>query len=352
MIGTIGLPLQLRTDFPRVISICIFSYFCLLAACKNGLADSPLCDYHPPRLLQKQRQMSAHTMILHFGLHTEEGPLAMRPVARIAWLITVVALALAACNRNPFLSAQQSPIWQQSQKQPYAAQLQELSQRASELDVNNRDLHAQLAQSQQQMQLLRDEVALLQKRLAETARQLKDVHVAKQDSEKRLEALQASTRLRGGATITANNSFKQSLQLIELPGLDVRQEDDVIRIEIPADRLFVVNTSQLQAGAYGLLDQVAESISRNYSRQKIVIEGHTDAAPIGSGSLVSNHQLSSSQAIAVFDQFTRRNRLPDNQFSTMAFGANYPRVSNATPAGRAKNRRIELAIYPETIDAR
>ena len=30
-------------------------------------------------------------------------------------------------------------------------------------------------------------------------------------------------------------------------------------------------------------------------------------------------------------------------------GENHPLVSNATPAGKAKNRRIEVVIYPDTI---
>jgi outer membrane protein OmpA-like peptidoglycan-associated protein len=31
----------------------------------------------------------------------------------------------------------------------------------------------------------------------------------------------------------------------------------------------------------------------------------------------------------------------------VAHGSNHPLVSNATAAGRAKNRRIELVVYPE-----
>ena len=56
------------------------------------------------------------------------------------------------------------------------------------------------------------------------------------------------------------------------------------------------------------------------------------------------------QALAVFDILTRRNHLPARQLFVMGLGANHPRASNATDAGRAKNRRIELVIYPQTLD--
>jgi flagellar motor protein MotB len=34
----------------------------------------------------------------------------------------------------------------------------------------------------------------------------------------------------------------------------------------------------------------------------------------------------------------------------LAMGDNHPLASNATPAGKAKNRRIEVVVYPDTLD--
>ena len=150
--------------------------------------------------------------------------------------------------------------------------------------------------------------------------------------------------------ITANNSVRQSLQLIDIEGVEVRQEQDVIRIQMPSDELFRRGTIQLTPTAYAYLDKVADAIARHYPRQRIGIEGHTDSAPASGASGVTNHQLSSMQSLAVFDILTRRNRLPARQFFVLGMGANHPRASNATDAGRAKNRRIELVIYPQEMD--
>jgi len=51
----------------------------------------------------------------------------------------------------------------------------------------------------------------------------------------------------------------------------------------------------------------------------------------------------------VFDFFTTRTPLRQGQLFLVAHGANHPVVSNATAAGRARNRRVELVIYPERI---
>lgn len=271
----------------------------------------------------------------------------MRLTMRRAWLLALAGLVLGGCNQNPFLTTpQQGMPPQQAASQ---SQTQELQRRVNELDVSNRDLHTRLAQSEQQQQLYRDQTQLLQQQLRDTANQLRETQLARQDAEKSVQMLQASTRKQGGATITANNSVRQSLSTIDIPGVDVRQDQDVIRISLPADQLFQPGTAQLAQSAYGYLDKVAEAIGRTYPRQRIAIEGHTDSAPMVNGTM-TNHQLSSAQALVVFDILTRRNHLPARQLFIMAMGANYPRASNATETGRAENRRIELVIYPQTLD--
>ncbi len=273
----------------------------------------------------------------------------MRCPTRHAWLLVLAGLVLGGCNQNPFLTPQQQAAFQTPQSAAYQSQVQELQRRVSELDVSNRDLHTRLAQSEQQQQVFRDQTQLLQQQLRETANQLRETQLARQDAEKSVQMLQASTRKQGGATITANNSVREALATIDIPGTEVRQEQDVIRIEMPADELFQAGTVQLVPNAYAYLDKVAEAVTRNYPRQRIAIEGHTDSAPTFSGA-TTNHQLSSMQALAVFDILTRRNHLPARQLFIMGLGANHPRASNATDAGRAKNRRIELVIYPQSLD--
>jgi flagellar motor protein MotB len=123
----------------------------------------------------------------------------------------------------------------------------------------------------------------------------------------------------------------------------------VVRIELPADQLFLPGTAQFHQGAFGLLDRAASVVAQNYPQQIVVIEGHTSSAPVPGGRY-SNHELAAAQATAVFNQLTQRNRLPSDQLKILSQGPTQPLASNANTAGQAKNRRIELAIYPETAE--
>lgn len=275
-----------------------------------------------------------------------ESPILVPVMRDCLAIVAVLLAAIAGCNGNPYVAPQTA---YNPAAQPMAAQVQDIQRRMSELDANNSQLHAQLAQSRQESQVYKDQIALLQKQIRETASQLRDTQVARDEVEQRLNGVLASTRQRGGAIITANSSLTKALDVVSLPGLEVRQDQDTVRIEIPADQLFQPGTAQLHPTSYQLLDQVAAAVTRSYPKQIVGIEGHTDNAMVVGGAGATSHQLSTMQALQVFDQLANRNRLPAKQLFTVGHGANHPLASNATAAGRAKNRRLELVIYPETF---
>ncbi|MEZ6101919.1 MAG: OmpA family protein [Pirellulaceae bacterium] len=228
-------------------------------------------------------------------------------------------------------------------------QFEELRRRALQMDENNRDLHTQLARSEQERRLVEDQLKLLQTQLSESSSQLANALRAKQESDTRMQTLQASNTRRGSATITANNSLRQSLSAVSIAGISVRQDGDVIRMELPSDQLFQPQTATIRPEGLALINQVAAAIANHYPRQVVGVESHTDNGPI-SPAWRSNHQLSAAQAMAVFDQLTQQYQFGTRQLFVLGHGPNYPIASNATPAGQQKNRRVEVVIYPETVD--
>jgi chemotaxis protein MotB len=93
---------------------------------------------------------------------------------------------------------------------------------------------------------------------------------------------------------------------------------------------------------------VAADLSQNYPQQLIGIEGHTDGGPATSQQYPSDQHLAVAQATAVYDALSRSGMQP-RQLFIVGHGAAHPIVSNATDAGRARNRRIEVVVYPELM---
>ncbi len=282
-----------------------------------------------------------------------------RSLRRIRMGATVIALAVilsaSGCNQNPYLAAPGGTAWQAPGTQvatnvsPTDAQLAELTRRVQLLDDNNRQLHTQLAQSEQQSQVYRDELKLIREQLAATTKQFEASKLAASDAENKVRGMRASTQLRGSATISPNTNLGQLASRLNLRGVPVRQTGDVIRITIPADQLFQPGSAQLLPQASLTLDPIAAQLRSIFPRQKIGIEGYTDNSPLFGGQTSTSHQLASAQAAVVLDMLTRRAGMPPNQLFTVAQGASNPVQSNTTAAGRAANRRIELVIYPETF---
>jgi flagellar motor protein MotB len=258
---------------------------------------------------------------------------------------------IAGCAENPYMLQRQVQAEQQ-QRLAVTQQATELQKQIDVLDKDNQELQTMLAQSRQQSQVMQEQLAAMRDQLSGATGQVARLQDEYQATEKRAEALAASTRRRAGASITANNSLAQTLPTFTQPGVQARRDGDVIRIELPADALFEPNAAQLRTGAGRMIEEVADELARSYPGHFIGIEGHADADPAQQAAASSNHQLSVTRATAVFEQLSTRTRLRADQMFVAGHGGNHPVVSNATPAGRERNRRIELVVYPERVAGR
>lgn len=78
------------------------------------------------------------------------------------------------------------------------------------------------------------------------------------------------------------------------------------------------------------------------SNLKVEVDGHTDNV----GDMQSNMQLSERRAFAIKQWLEQKSpsNFPEGRVSVRAFGSTAPLVSNDTPEGRAKNRRVEIIM--------
>ena len=302
------------------------------------------------------------------------------PIVSIVGLVASVFMATTGCNRSqPYLATQHAsggPAASQPfrpfgnlfggpsiaeagigiPQQALAARESDLTRRLQSLDENNRQLQTQLAQSQQQAQLSTDERVLLRRQLQDVTSQLQQTQIASVQTKDQLQGMseqvknaQASSRFRGGARLTANSSLRSQTDSLKDLGFPIQHDGDVIRLRIPADQLFQPNTATLTSSAAEILDRIAATLRQDFSRQRVGIEGHTDAGPFYGGSFSTAQQLAAAQSTSIVEHLQRRNQVPVSQLFSLAHGTNHPIADNQSPAGRAQNRRIEIVIYPDTF---
>ena len=111
--------------------------------------------------------------------------------------------------------------------------------------------------------------------------------------------------------------------------------------------LFPVGSTEIRAEGEEVLGKVARELVKIPGNQ-IVIEGHTDDLPIARACFPSNWELSCARASAVV-RFLVEQGIPPERISARGFGPYNPISENADSTGRARNRRIEVVLVPESL---
>ncbi len=111
------------------------------------------------------------------------------------------------------------------------------------------------------------------------------------------------------------------------------------RIALDSAVLFDSGEYQLKPAASQAIDEVLTRIE-DRGATSVVVAGHTDAV----GSAEDNQTLSLNRAAAVADYLVEHGGFSAERVTREAFGETRPIASNQTPAGRAKNRRVELTV--------
>ncbi len=119
-----------------------------------------------------------------------------------------------------------------------------------------------------------------------------------------------------------------------------------VKLTLKGNLLFDSGDAVLKQEAYPVLEKLS-IILEKYADCEIMIEGHTDNVPQSSGRYPSNNELSAARALAVFYYLTDHSTLSPANISYSGRGEYIPIADNATPEGRALNRRVEIKIYHE-----
>ncbi|MFJ3461308.1 type VI secretion system protein TssL, long form [Achromobacter spanius] len=121
----------------------------------------------------------------------------------------------------------------------------------------------------------------------------------------------------------------------------LREEPKRTLVTFPGDTMFVSGRSDVYAPMVAVLQRVAGEVKRVDGKVEVV--GYTDNQPIRTRQFPDNQVLSQRRAEFVRDVFLKAGLSPD-QVVAAGRGELQPLGDNATPEGRAQNRRVELYV--------
>jgi chemotaxis protein MotB len=154
------------------------------------------------------------------------------------------------------------------------------------------------------------------------------------------------------AAVAQNNQLKQEVASLQAQNAaashQVNRLGGAVLYTLQGDLLFPSGGYQVSDAGKKLIGRVASQLAATQT-QHIVVVGYTDNAPIGPAlaqqGITSNQILSQKRAEAVMQAAIEQGVKPE-LLSADGEGDADPVASNDTPAGRAKNRRVELRAAP------
>jgi len=123
-------------------------------------------------------------------------------------------------------------------------------------------------------------------------------------------------------------------------GVHIHRDGNTLRLIMPGHITFSSGRALINASFYRVLDSISSVLSE-FQNTAVTVSGYTDA----SGAVNTNQVLSQKRAESVKTYFTGRG-IAAGRIQAVGYGAQNPVSDNNTDQGRARNRRVEIALKP------
>ncbi len=123
-----------------------------------------------------------------------------------------------------------------------------------------------------------------------------------------------------------------------------------VKIQLAASEYFPVGSAKLKANSLAALTRIG--LLLKHTKNKIVIEGHTDDLPLENSSFESNWELASHRATTIVRYLIKAHGIDAKRLAAVSYADQKPIVANDSPENRAKNRRIEILLLSDGRDSR
>lgn len=259
---------------------------------------------------------------------------------------------LSSCvSKKKFLEATNAISALQQDSLRFENDLELLRKALKEGQAQNEALKKQLSDiasakslREEELDKARQLLSSAEQQLTSTQEQLSSKALTIEEQQKRLEALQKLIDQQRSVVENLRNTINNALGQYKAEDLDVYIKDGKVYVSLQEKLLFKSGSAVVGKEGQEALGKIAQVLNTDPKIQ-IVVEGHTDSIPIRK-TFEDNWALSTARAVSIVRILTKDYNVDPTR--VIASGHSYfdPRDTNATPEGRAMNRRTEIILSP------
>lgn len=183
-----------------------------------------------------------------------------------------------------------------------------------------------------ELKLKSDELIYKEKLLVDRENALNDMKkvIARQDS----------------ITKRLNDILRKALLSFKSDELSVEIKNGKVYVSLSDKLLFKSGSAAIEEKGVEAIKVLADVLNKNRDID-ILVEGHTDSNPIKTALYSDNWDLSVARATSIVRILTNEYKIVPTRLTASGKGEFSPKATNATPEGRASNRRTEIILSPK-----
>lgn len=204
---------------------------------------------------------------------------------------------------------------------------------------------AGMLDAQEKLGQLRSSRAEVEQRLERIEAEKADLAALKNELSRNVQAKQEELDKLKGTYDELQEKMKAEIAKGEIR---LSQAGGRLKVDMVDKVLFESGEAVVSKRGAEVLSRVGAVLARVQDRQ-VQVSGHTDDAPISArltDKFPTNWELSTARATNVVRYLQEKTGLPPQRLVAAGYGPYHPVATNATPTGRARNRRIEILLTP------
>lgn len=164
--------------------------------------------------------------------------------------------------------------------------------------------------------------------------------------EKRLAELQGIINKQDSLLNALNNTVKRALLAFKSDEISVEMKNGKVYVSLSDKLLFKSGSAAIEEKGLDAIKTLADVLLKNVDID-VLIEGHTDNIPINTAKYEDNWALSADRALSIVRLLSVNYGVNPKRLEAAGRAEFYPKASNETVEGRAKNRRTEIILSPK-----